>query len=76
MDASSPKLDEMLAVDEALSRLSEWDERQARLVELVYFGGLTLEEAGGELGISERTAKRDWQAARAWLQAQLAGDRQ
>lgn len=69
--SASPRTEDLLILDEALTRLAEWDARQARLVELVYFGGLTLEEAGGELGVSERTAKRDWRAARAWLQAQL-----
>jgi RNA polymerase sigma factor (sigma-70 family) len=61
----------MLILDEALTRLAGWDARQAHLVELLYFGSLTLEEAAAELGVSERTAKRDWKAARAWLQSQL-----
>jgi RNA polymerase sigma factor (TIGR02999 family) len=71
MAATRPRLDELLALDEALTRLAGWSPRQARLVEMIYFGGLTEEEAAGELGISLRTAKRDWTAARAWLQAQL-----
>ena len=63
----------MLILDEALDRLAVWDRRQARLVEMLYFGGLTEIEAAEALGVSVRTVKRDWSAARAWLQAQLGG---
>jgi RNA polymerase sigma factor (sigma-70 family) len=62
-----------LVLDEALTRLSQMDPRQGRLVELMYFGGLTEEETAEALGISIRTVKRDWSSARAWLQAQLRG---
>jgi RNA polymerase sigma factor (TIGR02999 family) len=72
--STSPRTADMLALDEALTRLSEWSPRQGRLVEMMYFGGLTEEEAAAELGISLRTAKRDWRAARAWLHAQLSGN--
>ena len=68
----SPRLDDMLILDEALTRLAAMAPRQAGLVELIYFGGLTIKEAAKVLGISERTAKRDWDAARAWLHAQLS----
>jgi RNA polymerase sigma factor (sigma-70 family) len=61
----------LLALDEALSRLSKMDARQGRMVELMYFGGLTEEETATALGISLRTVKRDWSSARAWLQSQL-----
>ena len=71
MAATRPRLDELLALDEALTRLAGWSPRQARLVEMIYFGGLTEDEAAQVLGISLRTAKRDWTGARAWLQAQL-----
>jgi RNA polymerase sigma factor (sigma-70 family) len=47
------------------------DPRQGRMVELMYFGGLTEQETAEALGISVRTVKRDWSSARAWLQAQL-----
>jgi RNA polymerase sigma factor (TIGR02999 family) len=67
----SPKIEDLLVVDEALTRLSEWNPRQARLVEMVYFGGLKAEEAAEALGISARTANRDWAAVRAWLHSQL-----
>ncbi len=63
--------EEILAVDEALAALEQRDPRAARLVTLRYFGGLTIEEAAGVLGISPATAKRDWALARAWLQRAL-----
>jgi len=63
--------DRLLALDEALARLEFLDERAAKVTELRYFGGLSEDEAAQMLGISLRTAKRDWTAARAWLQAQL-----
>lgn len=70
---ASPRPENILILDQALTRLAAMDARQARLVEMIYFGGLTQEEAAAVLGISARTAKRDWSAARAWLQTQLAG---
>jgi RNA polymerase sigma factor (TIGR02999 family) len=63
----------MIALDEALTRLAEWDERLCRVVELRFFAGLTEEEVAQVLGIGVRTVKRDWVAARAWLNAQLGG---
>jgi RNA polymerase sigma factor (TIGR02999 family) len=62
---------ELLAVDEALERLAKLDERQARVVELRFFGGLSVEEAAAVLGISPKTVKRDWSMAKAWLYAEL-----
>ena len=59
--------DELLLVHEALDALAAQDPRKAELVKQKYFVGLTLEEAAEVLGISERTAKRDWAYARAWL---------
>jgi len=58
---------EILMVDDALNRLREWDERQAKIVELRFFGGFSVEETAAALGIAERTVKRDWAIARAWL---------
>jgi RNA polymerase sigma factor (TIGR02999 family) len=69
--AQNPRLDQMLILDEALTRLSHMNARQGRLVEMIYFGGLTEEEAAAVLGIGVRTVKRDWSSARAWLQAEL-----
>jgi RNA polymerase sigma factor (TIGR02999 family) len=66
----NPRLDQMLVLDEALTRLAAFDARQARVVELLFFGGLTEEEAAETLGLSSRTIKRDYRSARAWLQTQ------
>ncbi len=62
---------DLVALDEALSALAVFDERQARIVELKYFGGMTLEETAELLEISPATVKRDWQIARAWLRQQI-----
>jgi len=67
------RLDEVIQIDAALTRLAEWDPRQCRVVELRFFGGLTEEEAAEVLGISARTVKRDWNMARAWLHGELNG---
>jgi RNA polymerase sigma factor (TIGR02999 family) len=61
-----------VAVDDALNALAALDERQARIVELRYFGGLTIAESAEQLGISVATVKRDWDSARVWLTSQLA----
>jgi RNA polymerase sigma factor (TIGR02999 family) len=71
-----PRIDSMLILDEALNRLAELDARQARIVEMRYFGGLTEDETAEVLGVSTRTVKRDWTSARAWLQVQLSGNPQ
>ena len=71
-----PRLDQMLIIDEALNRLADLDPRHARIVELRYFGGLNEEEIAAALEISTRTVKRDWTAARAWLQVQLSNQPQ
>jgi RNA polymerase sigma-70 factor (ECF subfamily) len=63
--------DQVLIIDEALNRMAEWNPRHAKVVEMIYFGGLTEEEAAAVLMVSVRTVKRDWSAARAWLQAEL-----
>jgi RNA polymerase sigma factor (TIGR02999 family) len=67
------KSDEILAVHESISRLEELDPQQAQIVELRYFGGLTVEETAETLGVSPRTVKRDWAVALAWLRAELSG---
>ena len=72
--AADSDSDEILAVHEALDRLAQLDERQAKLVELRYFAGFTLEESAELLGISPATAYRDWAVARAWLQRELAAE--
>lgn len=62
---------ELIALDEALERLGQWDPRQSRIVELRFFAGLSVEETAEVLGISTRTVKRDWSMARAWLYSEL-----
>jgi RNA polymerase sigma factor (TIGR02999 family) len=63
--------DDLFAVDEALTRFAAEDPRAARLVELRFFLGMTLDEAAAQLGVQERTAYRDWAYARAWLRRAL-----
>ena len=67
---------ELLAVDEALGRLTELDARQAKIVEMRFFGGMTVEEVADALGLSRRTVEREWTMARAWLRQQLGEDDQ
>jgi RNA polymerase sigma-70 factor, ECF subfamily len=69
---SDERAEEVLAVDEALQQLASWDARQARIVEMRFFGGLSAGEIANVLGVSERTVKRDWQLARAWLASRLS----
>lgn len=66
---------DLVALDEALERLQALDERQARVVELRYFGGLSIEETAAALELSPATVKREWTMARAWLHGQLQGAR-
>ena len=63
---------DVLALHEALERLAAFDPRQERIVELRYFGGLTIEEAAEVVGVSEATVVRDWTIAKAWLRADLS----
>lgn len=65
--ASDARPEEVVALDDALTRLEALDTRQSRVVELRYFGGLTIEETAQVLGVSVVTVKRDWTIARAWL---------
>lgn len=64
---------DLLALDEALTRLAKKDEQQARIVELRYFSGLTIDETAEILGISPATMKRDWKMTKAWLYRELSG---
>jgi RNA polymerase sigma factor (TIGR02999 family) len=64
--------EELLAVDEAIERLTALDAQQAQVVEMRYFGGLTVEETAEALGVAPRTVKRDWAMAKAWLQVEFA----
>jgi RNA polymerase sigma factor (TIGR02999 family) len=58
---------EVLAIHDALDELTQVDARQSRIVEMKYFGGMSVEEIAAVLGISDRTVKREWQMAKAWL---------
>jgi RNA polymerase sigma factor (TIGR02999 family) len=69
--AVEQQADVVLAVDDALDRLAEFNERLARLVECRYFAGLSAEETAEALGVSLRTVERDWPRARAWLRKEL-----
>jgi RNA polymerase sigma factor (sigma-70 family) len=62
---------ELVALDEALERLGELDKRKSRVVELRYFGGLSLEETATVMETSVMTVRRDWRAAKAWLFREL-----
>ena len=68
---SEQHADELLSVDDSLNLLAKIDPRQARVVELRFFGGLSVEEAAEVLGVSPKTIKRDWSVAKAWLYADL-----
>ena len=70
---SQPRDVDVIDLDRAMNRLAEFDSRQARIAELRFFGGLSLEETGLVVGASVATVERDWQAARAWLFKELGG---
>lgn len=67
---------DLLRLDDALDRLAEIDPEQARIVELRYFSGFSIEETAAILGISPSTVKRDWRAAKAWLRRELVNGNQ
>jgi RNA polymerase sigma factor (TIGR02999 family) len=69
--SAAPDVD-LLALDDALDRLERIDPDQRKLVELRYFGGLSIEETAEALGVSTATVKRDWRVARAWLHRELS----
>jgi RNA polymerase sigma factor (TIGR02999 family) len=71
-DAFNDERVDVLAIDAALTRLEKIDPPQGRIVELRYFGGLTLEETASVAGISLASVKREWSMARAWLRRELA----
>ena len=68
---SKGKAADVIALDEALTRLAEFDPQQAQLVELRFFGGLDIEESAAVLGVSRTTVKRNWNVAKAWLAREL-----
>lgn len=72
--AAAQRADELLALDEALDRLARHDERLSRVVECRFFAGYTEEETAQALGVTPRTAARDWVKAKAWLYRELNGE--
>jgi RNA polymerase sigma factor (TIGR02999 family) len=72
--ATAARPDQMLAIDDALAKLADLDAAAAQLVQLRYFAGLSVEQAGKVLGISTATAYRHWKHARAWLYSELCDD--
>jgi len=73
-DLPQPSVDDvdLVVLDDALSRLTALDARQGQIVELRFFGGLSVEETAAVVGVSERTVKREWQLSRAWLRREIA----
>jgi RNA polymerase sigma factor (TIGR02999 family) len=70
-DVAIGKASDLLALDDALNALAELDPQQSRIIELRFFGGLTIEETAEVLGVSTATVERGWRVARAWLRAEL-----
>jgi len=66
------RIEDIVALDEVVTRLSELDQQQGRIVELRFFAGLNVEETAEVMGISDRTVKREWRSAKAWLHRELA----
>ncbi len=74
-DFSEADAAELVALDDALTRLGAMSPRQAQIVEMRYFAGFTVEETAEAMNLSPKTIKREWAAARAWLHAELRADR-
>lgn len=72
---SSQRNEGLLALDEAMQALAEFDERKSQVVELRFFGGLSVEETADALGVSVETVHRDWRLARSWLLRKLQGEK-
>lgn len=75
LSASSRPVD-LIALDEALLGLAKLDPRQSQIVELRFFGGLTIEDAAEVLDVSARTVRRDWRIAKAWLRREIFGEKE
>ncbi len=73
-EISIDKADELIALDEALNELADVDNEKAELVKLRFFVGLNMEESASALGMSIRTAERNWAYARVWLQRRMSRD--
>jgi len=75
-DVSSQRAQEVIAVDDALAALAQLDPRKAQVIEMRFFGGLSVEETAEVLGVSQQTVMRDWKLARAWLMRELKIEKQ
>lgn len=64
---------ELVALDDALEALAKFDERKSRVIEMRFFGGLSVEETAAVLGVSPDTVMRDWRLAKAWLEREMKG---
>ncbi len=71
-DVSTQRAEEVIAVDDALATLAQFDPRKAQVIEMRFFGGLSVPETAEVLGVSPQTVMRDWKLARAWLMRELA----
>jgi RNA polymerase sigma factor (TIGR02999 family) len=74
LQLSAERDDDLLALDDALNKLAELDSRQAQIVELRFFGGLTVAEVSQLLGLSKRTVEAEWTMIKAWLRRELSGE--
>jgi RNA polymerase sigma-70 factor (ECF subfamily) len=74
LNLGSPSDPELIALDEALNALAEKDSRKSLIVELRYFGGLSIEETAESLGVSTTTVRREWTMAKAWLRREMRQD--
>ena len=74
LDLSQARAGDLVALDDALESLAEIDERKSRVVELRFFGGLSVEETAEVLGVSPQTVLRDWKLAKAWLYQNIKGE--
>lgn len=72
-DAGAVRAKELIVLDDALNALAKMDPRKARVIELRFFGGLSMEETAEVLAVSPETVMRDWKFARSWLQAEISG---
>jgi len=75
LEISEDRLTEVVVLDDALTALAKLHPRQSQVVELRFFGGLSVEETAGTLNVSTETVHRDWRAARAWLHRELSWER-
>ncbi|MEJ7619139.1 MAG: ECF-type sigma factor, partial [Pyrinomonadaceae bacterium] len=74
IDVSDERASELVALDDALKALAELDEQKSRIVELRFFGGLSVEETAEVMGVSAPTIKRQWRMAKAWLHSRVKGE--